>query len=523
MTGMTAIRNPRVTLNMVQRDQIVGLEEQRVLIVGQKTSAGLATADALSLDVPITDAEIDELFGARSHLAGMCRAFRKRNKVTKLDAFVLGDKEGSTAATATIAIAGTATAARTVYFDIVSSRSHSYKVDISVGDTGAEIAAVLQALIAADTRAPFTATVSTTTVTLTAANKGTGPNGLSWLLRVRDSAKKAPVTPGITVTLTSWASGASDPLVSGVDAAIDNIRYQTIVWPAHYDRADMLATINARFNLDNDIKDGVVFQFAQNSVPTLASTALSVNSPSWVLMGNEARAVAHWKGPHIPEHPDHIAAIMAAVRARRFEDGISISDLVVINEQRDQFGGRHIASLPYFNTPLIDVEMPEIGTGFSDPEQRTLRQSGYAVLGANIRNNAVIASVMVTTYINDAAGNPDDTWSYLEWRDTHSVIREFFVNNLREDFAQHRMTDGIAVPNMAMIDEASVRAKLLGYYLILSGDGLTVSGRDHRQYFEDNLVVTIKSSLRRVELYADVPMVSQFGEALGSIKFHFDA
>lgn len=521
---MTAIRNPRVTLNLVQRDQIVSLEEQRVLIIGQLLAAGSASA-GLNVDLPRSAAEINALFGARSHLAMMCRAFRKVNPWTKVDVIAVTEASG-TAATAVLLTEGTATEAKTIYVDVVSSRNHSYKIDVEVGDDEAAISAKLLALTALDTSAPFTVAKSTDantddTHTFSAAGKGTYANG--WLIRIRDAYNRPASVAGLTFTLTGWTGGATDPTLTSILDPVENIRYQTVLWPSTWATSVPKSWINARFNKDNAIEDGVVFQWVHDTFSNVKTAAGNMNSPSWVMMTNETMDTAHWKGAHLPEAPDVLAAIMCAIRARRFEEGISISDLVVINEGRDQFGGRHIAALPYFNTPFVDVEQPYIGSGYTYAEQLELEEAGVSVIGTNVRNNSVIASVMVTTYVNDSASNPDDTWHYLNWRDTHSVIREFFVNNIREDFAQHRLTTGSAVPNMAIADEASIRAALYGYYNILSEDGITVYGREQRAYFEDNLTVTLKPSLRRVELYADVPMVSQFGNAIGSIKFHFDA
>lgn len=524
MTGMTAVRNPRVSLNLVQRDQIVSIEDQRVLIVGQMVSGGSASA-GLNADLPRTAAEINALFGARSHLALMCRAFRKVNPYTKVDVIALADP-GGTAATSKVVALGTATEDKTIYLDVVSSRNHTYKIDVETGDDEAALSVKILAAIALDANAPFTAAKSTTTNaddthTFTASSTGTHANG--WLIRVRDAYNRPGKVAGLTFTLTGWASGATDPTLTSVLDPVDNIRYQTVLWPSTWATTVPKPWINARFNVDNDIKDGVVVQWIADTYSNVKTLAGNMNSPSWVMLTNETMNTTYWKGAHIPEAPDVLAAIFCAIRSRRFEDGISISDLVVINEGRDQFGGRHIAALPYFNTPFVDVEQPDTGAGYTYPEQLELEASGVSVVGGNVRNNSVIASVMVTTYTSDAASNEDDTWHYLNWRDTHSVIREFFVLNLREDFAQHRLTTGSAVPNMAIADEPSIRAALLGYYNVLSEDAITVSGREQRSYFEDNLSVALLPSLRRVTLHADVPMVSQFGEAIGSIKFHFDA
>lgn len=520
--AVTAMRNPKVTLNLVSRDQTVGLEEHRVLLVGQKTSTGSATA-GLRTDLPRTNAELNALFGADSHLALMARAFRSVNIYTKLDAVVLADN-GTTKATSKVVTAGTATEDRTIYFDVVSSTNNTYKVDVVTGETPTTFTAKLMALTAADGNKPFTNAKSTTTgtddtLTFTAANSGTLAN--SWLIRIHDAFGQQTAVAGLTFTLTGWTGGATDPVLTTALDPCENIRYHGVVWPSSYATSTIKSFMNARFNLDNDIKDGVAFQWVADTYANVKTAALAMNSPSFVMLTNETMNTSYWKGPHLPEAPDVLCAKFVAARARRFEQDISISDLVVINESKDQFGGRHTASLPYFNTPMLNVAQPDRGAGYIFAEQLDLENNGVAVIGSNIQNNAVITGVIVTTYHNDAAGNPDDTWKWLEWRDTHSVIREFFVNNLRDDFSQHRLTSGNLVSGYAIANEALVRAQLGFYYDTLTLDALTVAGRDARKYFDEHLAVEVFPDLRKVTIAADVPMVSQFGIAIGTIKFSF--
>jgi phage tail sheath gpL-like len=516
----TSVRNPRITLNMIPRDQVVGVEEHKVLVVGQKLSAGTAAA-GLTPDVPRTFAEINTLFGTGSHLAMILRKFREINPYSRVDVLALADNGSGTAGTAKILFAGTATESKRIYVDVVSSEYHSYAVDVVSGDAHTAIVTKLLAAIALDTYRPFAETSTDTgaSVTCTAKNKGTLCN--AWLLRVRDAYNRPATVAGITMTLTGWADGATDPSLTSLFDPVENIRYQGILWPQAYTTSAAKTWIDARFNLDNDIKDGVVVQWAHDSYANLKTLAQGLNSPSWMLLTNEIMNAAYWKGPHLPEAPDVLAAQFLAARARRFETDIDISDLVVNNQSRDQFGGRHTASLPYFNTPFTGVGLPHEGSGFTRAEQLDLEGEGVSVVGANVTGNTVIAGTIVTTYQNDAAGNPDDTWKWLEWRDTHSIIREFFVNNLREDFAQHRLSVGATVANMAMVTEPILRAAMGEYYDILSQDALTVRGRDYRRIFDDELDIESVPDQRLVRMAAVTPMVSQFGVATGTIKFNF--
>lgn len=514
---MSYVSTPRWTLNLVPRDQRLGLDDRRALIVGQKLS-GSAVA-GLNRDMPRTNAEINALFGARSHLAMVARNFRKVNKVTNVDVIALADNGAGTAGTSVIAWSGTATEARTIYATIGSGTDHRYEVDIEVGDTAAAVATKIKALVDADAISPFTAGTSTGTITFTAANKGTVCN--TWLISLLDSLDRPAAVAGLTYTITAWAGGATNPVLTTVFDEVENIRYQDVVWPEAYALSTLKAFIDPRKNVDNSILDGTGYTFSNADFADVKIAAVANNSSECVLFHNKPNALSYWNGPHIPDFPDAISAKFAAAISRRFEDDFSISDIVVTNEPRDQFGGIHTASLPYFNTPLLFSRQPLNGSGYSDPVQVELRDSGVTVVGFNRMNNAVILGEVVTTWINDAAGNEDDTWKYLEWRHTHGAIREYIVKNCRKEFSQYRLSLGAAVPGLAIATEPIIRAFLYQLYDELADAGLTIMGRTHRKYFEDNLTVNLLPANRRAEIAADVPMVSQFAEGRGSIKFSF--
>ncbi len=513
------VSNPRVTLDLISRDALVGLEDHRVLFVGQKTTAGTAAA-GLNRDIPRTAAEVNALFGARSHLAQMLRAYREINPYTYVDVIALADHASGVAATGVLAFSGTATAAKTIYVSVGSAHNNNYRLDVSAGDTATVIGAALVALVAADLNAPFTAANSTGTVTFTAANKGTLAN--NFLISVLDAYDRPVTIPGVTATITAWASGATNPSLTGVFDEVDNIRYQTVVWPESYTRSTVATWIDARKNVDNNVMDGTVYIHSNESFADVKTSAIALNTSELVITSNEPNDLAYWKGPHIPEICDVVAARVAAAVSLRFEAGFSISKLVTTNEASDQFGGIHTASLPYFNTKILNTKRPLTGSGYSFAEQADLEGNGVTVIGYNRQNNAVILGQVVTTYQNDAAGNVDDTWKWLEWRHTHGVIREYFVLNCRKEFSQSRLSRGTAVPGYSIATEPVIRSFLYQLYDSLADLALTIKGRGFRKNFEDRLVVAITPGSRTVAVSADAPMMSQLGEMIGSIKFNFD-
>lgn len=507
------VANPRVTFNIVPSENRVGPDDQRALVIGQMTSTGTATAGALTVDVPRSDADIDALFGADSHLAMVLRGYRSVNTVTNVDAIALADASGSTAATAIAAFSGTATKDGTYYLTVVSDENHRYQIDVLTGDTAAAVAAKVLALHTADREVPFTAAVSTGTVTFTAANKG--PIANDWLISLKGSV------PGLTCTLTGWTGGATGPSLTTLWDVVQTLRYQTVIWPSCYDLAKLKAFLDPRKNVENNIMDGRGFVYRSVAFGTVKSDAAALDCSEIVILTNEPTSVSGWKGAHLPEAPDVLTAKFAAARDLRFEPNVSISNVVATNAANDQFGGIHTASLPYFNTPLIGVGTPLKGTGYTLDEQRELEDAGVSILGVNRAGNGCLTGVVVTTWLNDLAGNPDNTWKFLEWRDTHGMIREYFQRNCQKQFRQSRLTSGTAVPGYSMVDEATIRAFLILLYQELSRVALTVEGLKARQYFDDHLVVTLDLANRQVKVAAMIPMVSQLGQIIGTLEYTF--
>lgn len=512
---MGYVANPRTTFNIVTNDSRVGLDDHRALIVAQITSAATAPAGGLYIDLPRTAAEINDLLGAGSMAAMIARAFREVNPVTNVDVKCLSDNGSGTAATASLAFSGTATSDKTVYVSVVSKENHRWQLDIVEGDTAATALSKLAAVVADDRWMPFAySDNTTTTATFTANNKGTHAN--DWLIMVEGTV------PGLSITLTAWHGGATNPSLTTVWDDMVNIRYQTIVWPNAYDKQVLANFLDPRRNVANDVKEGRGFVYDPSAFGTIKATAAGLNSSEIVLFNNKSNTLAGWKGAHIPEAPDVLAAKFAAARALRFEDGASISAVVTTSAAKDQFGGVHTASLPYFNTEILGVGMPLKGTGYSLEEQVELENSGVSVLGVNRTGNAVIAGQVVTTYENDVAGNVDDTWKYLEWRDTHGLIREYLQRNCQKEFRQTRMTTGDGVAGFAIVTEASIRSFILLLCTELGELAIVVKGTDARQFIEKNLVVILTPGKRRAEIDAKIPMLSQLGEMIGSLKYSFE-
>jgi phage tail sheath gpL-like len=514
----SAIRLPRTTLNLIGADQRLGLGANRALIFAQIGSGGTASA-GLTTEVPRTPAEINALFGATSMAAFLCREFRRINPWTVLDVRGFADNGSGVAAYGTITWSGTATADGSFYVTVGSKRQHRYKVDVAIDDTAADIATALKALADADAAAPTAATITTSTTSkFTAVSKGTWANGFPLIVE--------GAVAGITYTVTGFANGATDPSLTGAFDVLANTRHLHMLFPSTWERTGLKDWLDSRFNVDNDVKDGRCILWEPNAtddIDDLKTASLAMNSASVVLLTNRPNATAAWKGPHLPEAPDLLATIFGAARARRYETGVSVSDIVATNESLDQFGGVELCSLPYFNTPFLGVGQPLAGTGYTQQEQVELEGAGITVVGANDSQTGVLAGAVVTTWQADVAGNDDSTWKYLEWIDTHSAIREILVNNLRKKFSQYRLSFGDEVAGRAIVTPAMMRAYIMELCLGMMDQCLIVKGQVSRQYIQDNMVVSFDLQLRQAQITLKVPMVSQLEAIQGVISYTFQA
>jgi len=511
-----AVSQPDITFNIVPAQRDVGNTAHRVLIVGQKITAGTATAGEITTDVG-NDNEADALFGATSHLASMVRQFRRTNPITPLDVIAYADASG-TNATGEIAITGTATAAGTLMVTLGSNHDHKYAVPVAAGATATVVGAALAALVGADTKVQMTAASTTGTVVITHVHDGTIGNNLPLAV--------AGVPAGLAVAITGMASGATDPTITGLAALIEGIRYHTIVYPGTWSTAIIDTVMDGRFNATNEIVDGVVIMAKQDTYSNLQTVVATLNQPLLMMIGNKlVSSAGRLVGGSVIEIGDNIAAQVAAIRSLRLTQNANIARYVIGNNgPKDVFGGPHLASLPYFNTPFSYLPVEKTGDGFKRAEIEVLQTKGVSILGNNVARNTLIAGEFVTTYMTDAAGNADTSFKYVNYVDTISNVREYMFNNVRTQYAQCRLTDGALVPGYNMANADSIKAYLTGLYLDLAGDGyvLTRGGEENLKYFKQNLAVTLDLAEGKVNIDMIVPVVVQLRTILATVRVAFN-
>ena len=502
--------NPRVNIQLLAAALVDAFEDRRDVIFGQTGPGGTAVDEALNLDLHVaTDAQLQTLFGTGDTYQRIL-AWRSGAQVSDggilpvLDVVAIDESGTGVAAASTVQFTGSATADGEFIVSFVDEKKFPVTVVVTSGDSNTVIAAALDAALTSLVTPPFTNAVVTDTVTVTAKDKGTIGNDFG--------VKVTGVVAGVTVAVTAFTAGANDPVLTTILDAIDGRRYTGVAWPESWVRTVIVTEMDLRFNVANDILDGVIFQGSSDTVANNKVLVTPLNSQSLVLMGNNVNAFALDKGPSILQPADWVAAFFMAVRDKRLSTGALIADLIVAqNAPSDAVGGPGLASMPYFNTPLTDVPVTLSVNLYNSTEQIELEDEGFTTFGVNTVGNAMLMGPVVTTFTTDAAGNPNDSFHFLNFVDTGSVSREIFFRTLKATFAQHRLTEGNIVEGRAMTNELGIKGELLAIYRVLADQALVQAGAEAEAFFNDNTVVTISLATRTATINGPLPIVTQLG------------
>ena len=208
--------------------------KQRMLIVGQRTSAGTIAEKVPTQVFSDKEAEVDFGPGSMCHL--MTRAAITANPYLDLTVIALDDASAGQPAVGTVTIGGPATGS-----GVLTLYVGTKKIEIAIATTtaAAAAAAALKAELDKHPDLPVTASVAEAVVTLTAKNKGLCGNDIHVSYVLTNA-------PGITVTIVAMATGAANPTLADALAAVFGEQYDIIVTP-YNDQTD-LATLKTHLD-----------------------------------------------------------------------------------------------------------------------------------------------------------------------------------------------------------------------------------------------------------------------------------
>lgn len=521
---MSQVKKPDVTVNKLRASLSTGNADQKLLVIGQKMAAG--TAIEKTLYTNITREDIDDKFVLESALGVTLSAIfdefeqAPSPNLPRVDVIPLEDASG-TPAKATVSFSGTADKVGTIDFNIMGKElSLSVAVDDDPSDdTAAAFKTAVDLL-----ELPLTVTDNEDgTVDLEANNDGTIFNSAT--IKIDGLAKDGSdyVLGSLVVGLTGFTGGATNPTLTNLLDVVSKIRYQTMTYPYEYGTDLATDFLDARFNVSNDIKDGVCILKATDAKADLVSILEALNSQSLVILCNKEVSEDLFDGGEDLELDFVAAARVAAIRALRLTEDASIDNFTPasVSGDLDSKGGMHIASLPYANTPVYGSPIQPEGRGWTDTEAAELFTAGGSIMGNNKAGNSVILDKIRTTYKTDAAGNVDLTWRYLNTVDTLSVCAEYLFNNLKIAYVQSRLTPGNIVRGYSMVNDKAFILKMLKLFELLGDKALVPKSKAASKFFVDNMVVVIDTVEGSITSSNELPIVVQLREILVNLKTNF--
>lgn len=514
---MSTTSNPKISIALLAAQLAASTAGRNDLICGTIPAGATASPGELYTDVAKkTKTELDTLFGANTDVRNRISQFIDANGgYSKVDVQVVA--EGITPSIGSFTFGtgvGIATEDGTIRVTLVDEPQFFADIPVATDDTDQD---VVDAIVTAFAAANFPSMPVVVTedggddfkILVTAVDGGSvGDN-----YRIQLTGNIAGLGTVVTVQPTG---GGTDPVVSTFFDSLQSSRFTGINWPTAWisQIAIVKSYLDDRFNSDNAILDGVAFVGLLGTFAANKAIVDAQNSQS-LCYGGASAAVF--------QPADWTMCYFQAIRARRLTENAPIADLITSTSGvLDAFGGPALASLPYFNTPLDQLAIVNPNFLYSQIEQDELEEAGFSVYGVNSAENLMITGPMVTSYTTDSAGNPNESFHFLNYVDTASICREYFFNNLKARFSQSRLTNGTLVVDRSIENEESIKAEYVKEYKQLSQLALTVAGAAAEKFFLANLKLTLDLSARGVAATYQLPIVTQLGIMIVTSQLNFN-
>lgn len=423
----------------------------RGLLIGQKTSAGTAAANSIVRCTNKNDAKT--LCGRGSMLARMAEAWFTENQYTELWLGVLADNGSGVAATGTHTVTGPATAAGTIPLYIAGV---FVPVAVANGDTQNTIASAIAAAVTANPDLPVSAAASTNVVTYTAKNAGTNGNYID----IRLAYQVGDALPaGVSIASVAMASGATDPSMTSLIAAMGDTWYHTGAHPFANSATALTAieTELARRFGPMVMKDGVFFGCATGTSSTLETLGQTRNSKHSVILSEP--------GKNPVTHPAEFAAAVAGVAA--FYAAID--------------PGRTLQTLPITSAvPPADVDK------FTFTERDLMLHDGIATTRVG-PGGVVQIERLVTTYQQNSAGAADAAYRDATTMFNLMYLRYSFRNKVQNEYPRAKLAnDGTRYgAGQVVVTPKIMRALAISWFRQMEDLGLV----ENSEQFANDLVV----------------------------------
>ncbi len=429
---------------------------QRALVIGYRASSAPQAADTFERISSPDQSRIRH--GRGSQLAQMMEAWFRNNGFDEVWAAAIDAPSSGTAATGTIAVSGTATASGIVTLYIGGRR---VAANVTVGDAAADVAAAIKTACDAMPDLAVVATVSTTTVTLTANHKGTDGN----FIDVRANylgALGGEVTPdGVTLTLTPMSGGAGTPDISALLAALGDQEFDTVVMP--WTDTTTLNAIDEEWNHVGDTGRwswmrqiyGHVYTAKDGTVGALQTFGAARNGAHVTCFGYNGSPTPHWE-----------RAAMYGAQAHRH---------LMADPAR-----------PLHTLPLVGMLPAIAASRFTKSEKNSLAWDGISVCKEADDGTCQIETSS-TMYQKNTHGLDDNAFLKVQTLATLAYVLRSLRYRIVQKFPRHKLAnDGTRFgPGQAIVTPNIAKAEIVSHYRDLEWSGLV----ENASQFKAHLIV----------------------------------
>lgn len=455
----------------------------RLLVIGQKTSAGIMAVNTVRL----LDDDPAVLGGPGSHLAEAALWARMNHPFGEIWLGCLADPAG-VAATDTITVgAGIVGKTGSVVVYVGGER---VEVAVLSSDTVTNVATNLAAAINLgyskfnrSLTFPVLASSSVGVVTTTARNIGTLGNKITIDLDL--DGNEGPLQQYLTVA--DGVTGTGIPALGTLLAACGDIEFDWIA-SAYADTTSLNSTqtfldgVSGRWSPMKQLY-GHHLSVLFDTYGNLATAGLGRNDPNATILGV----------PNSPSPPWRWAGALGGVVAKDKNLGGEVDQAYQI-------------SRPLQTLPLVGIRPPKLKSDWFDITQRnTLYQDGIAGFRVMV-DGTVLLDRVTTTYRLNSWGQPDITWLDVETRAQMVYFVRYLRQRITQKYGRHALANDNPGAQQGIVTPKILKAECVHVYQELELGGLV----ENSDLFAQSLIVERSADPNRVNAYLPADVVNQF-------------
>lgn len=383
---------------------------RNVLLLGNKTSAGTATADTEEVLLTSSD-DAKTYFGPGSELHLMATAAFLKAPAATIKAIAVTEAAGSKA-TGTITVVGTASGNGTAYFYI-----HGVEIPVSVlsGDLiGAQATNIAAEINAKADLLNVSATAALGVVTITARHNGVRGN----LIKIRKLIDSTITGSTYTLSAATLTTGAgTDTLTAALATAATQRHY-------YYGLASVDTTAIQAVQTQCDTMAGPLVGRRQQFVWATHDTLGTATTQAEAL--NEERGQCLFANK-FETLPCVIAACWTAMRSVHEGEELSVN--------LSSFNPDKVDLYPAVKAPPAEADW------LTDSSANSALDVGLTPLQVRATDKHVFLPLSITTHSNDSSGNPDTRTLTTNYVTVPDAFADEFVTWLPTAFVGMKLRD----------------------------------------------------------------------------------